>query len=171
MIRNTLIATTTAAALLAAPSFAAPQAGDRELILGASGSNDRGFHSGGFNLNGELGYYVTDEWLVSARQSIDYADASGGSTSILGTGAAIDYHFDFGQFRPFVGATLTYLYGNGVANTLAAGPEVGVKWHVKPETFIYGRANYEWAFRSSRDARHNFNDGRFHYTVGIGFNF
>src|SRR5690606_21941898 len=100
MFRNTLI-TTTAAVMLAVPAFAVPEAGDRELTLGAIGSNDRDFHSGGFNLNGDVGYYITDAWQVSARQSISYAEINSSSTSLLSTGAALDYHFDMGQFRPF----------------------------------------------------------------------
>jgi hypothetical protein len=149
-----------------------PIAGDWEFLLNAGGSNDRRFTSGGFNLNVEAGYYVTDEVLVSLRQNVNWADQPGsGSSSVLGTGVGVDYHFDFGQWRPFVGLTLGYVYGNAVRNSWAMGPEAGLKWYLDNNTFIVGRVNYEFLFRSAGDLDDNWDNGRFNYVVGIGLNF
>lgn len=148
-----------------------PEAGSWELILGAGGSNNKDFDSGGFNLNAELGYYFTPAIEAGLRQGVTYAETDGDSASSLATSVFADYHFDFGALRPFIGASVGAVYGNSVEETFAAGPEAGIKWYVKDETFIYGRATYEFIFEDSDDADDSFDDGRFTYVVGIGFNF
>lgn len=148
-----------------------PEAGDWELILGASGNNDEDFENGGFNLNAEIGYYLTEDLEGGVRQFVGYNDVGGEQTDNYSTAAFLDYHFDFNAIRPFVGASLGYIYGDGVNDTFAAGPEAGLKWYVKDETFIYGRAAYLFNFEDTDDADEAFDDGRFEYVVGIGFNF
>lgn len=148
-----------------------PSTGSWELILGASGANDKDFDNGAANLNAELGYYFTPAFEAGVRQGIGWADSSDGSSSNLSTSVFINHHFDFGAVRPFIGASLGYVYGNAVEETFAAGPEAGVKWYVKDETFIYARATYEFLFEDADDADEQFDDGRFTYVAGIGFNF
>ena len=147
-----------------------PDAGSWELILGGSGSNDKDFDTGSFDLNAELGYYFPPELEAGLRQGIGFIEADD-SSSAFSTAVFADYHFDFGAVRPFIGASIGYLYGEDVEETFTAGPEAGVKWYVKDETFIYGRATYEFLFEDTDDADNQFDDGRFTYVVGIGFNF
>ena len=169
------VLTATAAAQAQEQDFTAdgygPEQSDWELILGASGSNDKDFESGSFNLNAEVGYYVTDTVAAGLRQSIGYAESGDDSVSTLSSALFADYHFDMGAFRPFVGGSVGYAYGNAVEETFFAGPEAGVKWYVKDDTFIYGRATYQFLFEDTDDADDAFDDGRFNYVVGIGFNF
>jgi hypothetical protein len=148
-----------------------PVEGDWEFQLGGSGSNDNDFDSGIFSLNLSGGYYFTDNILGGVRQNISFAD-SGSDSSWNGSSVAFaDYVWDFGKVRPFVGITLGGLYGDGVDDTFIAGPEAGVKYYVKEETFLFGRVNYDFLFDSADDADSSIDDGRFVYAVGVGFNF
>ena len=56
-----------------------------------------------------------------------------------------------------------------VDETLFAGPEAGVKYFVKEDTFIYGLVQYQWFFDDLELAEDNADDGGFLYALGIGF--
>ena len=172
-----ILGTTALALTLAAtPAFGqeyegdyGPIAGNWELILTGSGSNDEDFDNGAFGINAELGYYFTDELEGVIRQGISYSDF-GESTVAASTSLALDYHFDLDRFRPFIGGSIGYLYGEDINESFVAGPEAGVKYYVKDDTFIYLRATYEFLFEDADDADEAFDDGRFVYALGIGFN-
>jgi hypothetical protein len=173
-MRKALLGFALAAAFVTTPALAqegvGPSAGDWEIQLGGSGSNDNDFSTSQFNADVTLGYYFDRNWEGVLRQTVDYSDSSG-SALAGSTRAGIAYNFDgFGEVRPFLGADLGYVYGDNVADEWVAAGTAGAKWYVKPETFIFGRADYEWFFDEG-DADDNFDDGRFIYTVGIGFNF
>lgn len=150
-----------------------PEEGDWEFSLGGGGTNDKDFDTGGFNIDADLGYYLTDNFAVAIRQSARHSDTGADDSWSASSRLALDYHiplFD-NMLRPFVGVNIGYVYGDMVDDTWAAGPEAGVKWYVKEETFIYGRAEYQFLFDDADDADENFDDGIWLYTVGIGFNF
>lgn len=163
-------------ALLASPALvkAEFQAGDWELTLGANGSNSAdfdGFNAGG---NASIGYFFTPELELALRQSLNYTDLTGGGEGAAWNGTtrlALDYHFDMGQWRPFIGANLGYIYGDTTADTWEAAPEAGVKYFVNSTTFIFGLAEYQFFFDEADEADDAFDDGQFVYTVGIGFRF
>ncbi len=160
-----------AGSIASAQSNTNPPERQWELILGGAGSSSNDFDSGGFNVNGQLGYYFTPEWQVNLRQSLGYSDF-GDSSWTGATRLGVDYHFEFGQdqrFIPYVGAEIGYLYGDGTNDTFAAGPEAGVKAYVNDTTFIYGSVLYEFLFDSAGDADSQLDDGQFVYGVGIGF--
>lgn len=173
MTKTKAILAAMAAMFVSASAASAAPAGERmwELTLGGAGSSDNDFDGGGFNINGQLGYYFTDQWQVNLRQTAGYSDFGDSSWSAA-TRLGVDYHFDFGQdqrFIPFVGASLGYLYGDNTNDTFAAGPEAGLKAYVNDTTFIYGSVAYEFLFDDAGDADDSFDDGQFVYGVGIGF--
>lgn len=148
-----------------------PDQGSWELIIGGSGTNDQDFDTGSGNINVELGYYFLEPLEVGVRQQVGMLGGDddwnfNGSTAVFA-----DYHFDLGAFRPFIGASIGYLYGENVDETFIAGPEAGLKWYVKDETFIYGRVSYDFFFEDTDDADDAAEDGRFNYVLGVGFNF
>ena len=146
--------------------------GDWELTLGGSGNNDKDFGMGSGSIDGSLGYYLTDGWELSLRQGVIFADTGEGADYWNGTTrGALDYHFDLGRLRPFVGANFGGFYGDTIVDTWAAGLEAGLKYYVKPQTFIFAMGEYQWLFEDSENADDNFEDGRFLYSLGIGFNF
>ena len=148
-----------------------PAEGEWEMTLGGSGSSDREFEAGGFGVSGSLGYFLTESWELAVRQSFNYADIGAGDAWNASTRGAIDYHFDLNRLRPFIGANFGGLYGKRVNDSWAAGLEAGLKYYVKPKTFIFGMAEYQWLFNDADNIDNNFDEGQLLYTVGIGFNF
>jgi len=165
------------ASLLPARSASAQQyleAGTWELTLTGSGASNQDADAGNAALQGSLGYFLIDQLEVLVRQSVGYVDndnLTGGSTSLTAsTAVALDYHFDLDRWQPFIGASFGYNYGDSdVDETLFAGPEGGVKYFVKDDTFIYGLVQYQWFFDDAEDIEDNAEDGSFVYAVGIGF--
>jgi hypothetical protein len=159
------------AALVLMPSFARAdfQAGNWELTLGGSGSSNKGVTQGSFAFNGSLGYFFTKDLEVALRQSLGYTDFNQGTTITASTRAAIDYHFDLGNWKPFIGANGGYSYGtNGVEDTWEVAPEGGVKFFVNSTTFIYGMVEYQIFFHHGNGS---FDKGAFVYSLGLGVAF
>ena len=150
-------------ALLALPALASAQfeAGNYALELSGSGSNDQDFRTFDVTLNLNLGYFMSKELEVGARQSLIYGD--GGSAWSAQTQAFLDYHFDMDRWQPYIGANIGYVYGDNVNDAWIAGPEAGVKYFVNATTFIDFSASYEFNLEEGLD------DGGFLYTLGLGF--
>jgi len=145
-----------------------PEAGNWELTLGGGGASDQDFESGSAFVNGSLGYYLDDNWEVVFRQGFGFAD-SGDSSWNASSRIGIDYNFNFDRLVPYIGANVGIIYGDDIDDTGIAGLGGGLKWFVKPETFIFAGAEYQFFFEDSDDADDNFDDGSFVYTLGIGF--
>jgi len=172
MLRKLLLA----AALMILPASAAQaqfQQGDWELTLGGTGSNGPDFNGTSFAMQGNLGYFLSKELEVSLRQSIGYSDLTSqsgdGSAWVGSTRIALDYHFDFGRFQPYIGAQIGYVYGDGVKDSFQGGPEGGIKFFVNSTTFIQFSVEYQFFFDQDSDASAAFSDGQFIYGLNIGF--
>ncbi|MDZ7782494.1 MAG: outer membrane beta-barrel protein [Halioglobus sp.] len=165
-----ILATTLLSAALSAQ--AAPEAGDKSFSLSGTGSSDESLDSNSFGVSGELGYYQSEHLLVGVRQSLngsvgeDVSDAWNGATR-----GFVNMHFGQGDARPYVGANIGGLYGDGVNETGTAGVEAGVRWFVRDKTFIGFGAEYAFLFSDGDEVDDNFDDGAFLYTLGVGFNF
>ena len=147
-------------------------AGTFELTLSGSGASNRDVNSGNFNVNLGIGYFLLDQLEITGRQSIGYNDPEVGPTGVAwSSSVAIDYHFDLDRFQPFIGAAIGYNYGTGVVDTGIFGPEGGVKYFVKDDTFLFALVQYQFFFRNGDDLTDNFDDGSFLYAIGIGFTF
>jgi len=162
-------------AVVHAASGYGPEAGDREFTLSGTGASDKDFDNSSVGVSADLGWFLSEPLSVGVRQSINYADIQGESASDDfwngSTRGYVDWHFGDGRARPFIGASLGAIYGDGVEDTGVAGLEVGLKYYVLPKTFILGRAEYQFLFEDSDDAENNFNDGSWAYLLGLGFNF
>lgn len=146
------------------------EAGNFDVTLGGSGTNDNDFDNGNYGVSGSIGYFVTDNILVSLRQS--FSGSLGDDNDFNGsTRIAADYLFKFGRWQPYIGAQVGGIYGENVDNTGIGGPEGGLRVYVNPFTYMFGQVEYQFLFEDSEDVEDNFNDGVFVYTVGIGFNF
>ena len=104
---------------------AGPQAGDREFTLSGTGSSDKDFDNSNFGISADIGWYRTDRFVWGIRQSLNYADVEGENLSDDffngSTRGYLDYHFGQGAARPFVGANLGLIYGDGVEDTGVGG--------------------------------------------------
>ena len=150
-----------------------PRAGDHEVTLGGSGFSNRRFDNSGGGVNFSYGWYLNDTLLFAVRQGINYSNPSGGGSDWNGsTRLALDQHLlPRGAFRPFVGVNFGGVYGDSTNDTWVAGLEGGLKFYVNQNTFIFGLADYGWAFRSARNVDDNFRSGGFSWTLGLGYNF
>ena len=152
-------------------SWFGPEQGDFELTLAGSGSNDKDFENGTFNISVDASTYLTEALSVGVRQTVGFADTLNGSSWTGDTSIFTHLHLLDGPFRPFIGGGVGYLYGDDVNDTFVGGPEAGFRYYVKSEAFIFARATYQFLFESGDDLTDQFDDGRFVYTVGVGFTF
>lgn len=162
-------------ALLPLALSAAPAEGDREFSLSGTGSSDKDFDNSSFGISGDMGWYTSEQLSLGIRQSINFADVQGeGVSDDFWNGSTrgyANYHFGDGAARPFVGASLGGVYGDGVNESGFAGLELGMKYYVLESTYILGRAEYQFFFDSGNAAEDNFDDGAWSYVLGVGFNF
>lgn len=151
--------------------------GDREFSISGTGSSDKNLDSTNFGVTADIGWYLQDVLVVGARQSINYASIEGEDIKDdFWNGATrgyVNYHFvPTPRMRPFVGASLGGIYGDGVKDSGFAGLEGGGKYYVRPKTYLLGRVEYQWFFSNSDDASDAFkDDGAWAYTLGMGYNF
>ena len=152
-----------------------PVAGEQEITLSGTGSSDRNLDTGSFGMSGDLGWYASDQFVFGVRQSLVYANVDRASTKDDSWSGAtrgyVDYHFSDTAFRPFLGASLGGIYGDGITGSGFAGVGAGAKYYVLPKTFVLGRAEYHWFFRKTRQVGNNFDDGAWAYTIGLGYHF
>ena len=162
-------------ALLLTPvvASAAPEAGQGSFTLSGTGASDKNFDGNAFGVSTEIGKYASDQLLWGVRQSVngsageEVKDSWNGSTRVFA-----DYHFGTGDLRPYVGANIGAIYGQGVTDTGTAGIDLGLKYYVKSDTFIALGTEYQFLFDDGDDKIDTaYNDGAFFYTLGIGFNF
>jgi hypothetical protein len=143
-----------------------PQAGAYEFLLSGSGGSTKSFDSNTLGATGSFGKYMTDNVLLSVRQSVGLGYAVDGPDTWNGSSVgAVDYVFDLGRWRPFVGVFVGAVYGKGVDFDGVAGAEGGVKYYANKTTFIQASASYGPTFTDG------FNGGNFQYTLGMGLNF
>jgi outer membrane protein W len=158
--------------LLPAVAHAQTARGPFELTLGGSGANGPNFNGFTAAIDGSIGYYFNDNLEFSARQSAAYSDVAGRSWD-ASTRLALDFHVplgDQGQFVPYIGANIGYVYGDAVHDTFEAAPEAGLKYYVNASTFVFVSIEYQFFF-DKHSTTSAFSDGQFIYGLGIGFRF
>lgn len=144
--------------------------GDKVLSLGGSGVSDDDFGENNFTVEGSFDYFFTDNLSGGIRQGLSFIDTAGGDNDWSGaTRVALDYNFDMGRWWPYLGGNFGYVYGDLIDDTFVAGPEAGVRYFVNETTFLLGAVEYEFFFDDSDDVDSAFDDGRFIYTLAMGF--
>ncbi|MAL98461.1 hypothetical protein [Hydrocarboniclastica marina] len=150
---------------------AAPSTGDKLFTLAGSGSSDKDLDNNQFNVSFDVGQYMTDQTAVGIRQSAGAADLGDDSSWTGATRVFADYHFGRADMQPFLGANIGGIYGDGVDETFFAGPEFGLKYYMKRETYLSVQAEYQVFFDNSNDVENNYDNGAFVYSAGLGINF
>jgi hypothetical protein len=146
--------------------------GNWELTISASAQNDRDFHGVAGSIEGSIGYFMTDNLEIGIRQTATYTDAGvtgpgEGTSMAFATDGFVDWHFDLGQWQPFIGGNIGFIYGD-VNNTWEAGPEAGVKYFLNTSTFIFVMAQYEFFFNEGDVGTDAFSEGFWRYSLGLG---
>jgi outer membrane protein W len=146
--------------------------GQMELTIAGSGINDENFDGATLAFEAGLGYYLTEHWQAFLRQGFAYSDVSnGGSDWGAATRLGVNYTFNLERWKPFLGASIGWVYGDSIRDQFITGPEAGLKYFVNESTFIFGMMEYAFLFRGGAEAEDNWEDGRFVYSVGIGYRF
>ena len=149
-----------------------PHAGDRELTLAGSGSSDNDFDSTNLGATGSYGFYPSENWLLGVRQGVNFVDTKNNGSDLNGrTLGFADYVIDLDRLRPYLGLSAGAIYGEGVKDSFAAGPEGGVKYYADENTFVFAQVEYQVLFENVSDVDDALDDGAFNYTLGVGFNF
>jgi hypothetical protein len=152
-----------------ARSVEIPREGSREITFSGSGESDRKFDNGSLSLEGSYGFYFTDRWLLSLRQSINNVGSSDWTGASL---VAADYHFLDSALRPFVGVNAGFRYGgSSVGDSFAVGVQTGLKYYVSGGAFLFGRAGYSYTFDRVKDIDDAWDSGRWGYAFGVGLSF
>lgn len=150
------------------------QQGDKELTLSGTGSSDRDYDDTNFGVDIGVGYFFNTCLEGVLRQTVNYSKIQGDGTNWNGaTRIGLDYNFvinrDDPRWRPFLGATVGYIYGDNTKDSFIAGPEGGLKAFVNDTTFIVASVGYDFKFSNNDDLEDDFKDGRWVYNLGLGF--
>jgi hypothetical protein len=171
-ICNWLVPLTLAGACFTAPVLAQPEAGERSFSLSGSGTSDKDFDNGALGVDAQIGWHKSKNLEWGLRQNVSFSNSDLNDTQWNGASRGyVDYFFDFGQWQPFIGASLGYIYGESTEESFIAGPEVGVRYYVKPKTYILGQMSYQYIFDDAGDIDNSFSDGAMFFNVGIGYDF
>lgn len=152
--------------------FLGPQVGDWEATLSGSGTSNRSFNDHNIGISGSVGNYVAPNVLLGVRQSFSFARVRDGRDIVnAGTRGFADYVFNLGRLRPYVGVNIGGIYGRGVKDTFAAGPQAGLKYYADQRTFLFAQTEYQWTFSRLRRIDDEAGRGQFFHAIGIGMNF
>jgi len=147
-------------------------ANDSMFTLTGNGVSDEDFDNSTFGVELSLGHFFTDNLAGELRQGLNISDLPGSDDAwSASTRGALDLYLGTETICPLIGANFGYVYGDAVSDTFVAGPEVGLKWFVNDTTYISGLIEYQFFFDKGDEVRDAFEDGRFVYSLGIGFKF
>jgi hypothetical protein len=165
--------------ILPAAAFGAEfQKGARTFTLGGSGSSENDLDSSSISTGLSVGYFIKDNIEIVLRQQLnffgDQFEDWNGSTRI-----GADYYFDMDLLRgrlkplvPFVGVNAGYRYGDGVDSNMILCPETGLKFFFNSSTFLQMMLEYEIILETDfSELEDTISDGRFIYSIGLGFKF
>lgn len=157
--------------------FADAETGDRSFTISGTGTGDKDFDNSAFGATASIGWYRSPALELGVRQSVSWVEREregrGDTNDLNGsTRAFVDYHFRQGaKFRPYLGGSLGYIYGDNTEESFIAGPEVGFKYYLQEKAFINTSLEYQFLFDDGDDADDNFDDGVLIYGLGLGIHF
>lgn len=169
MVMAVILSAALVGATVHAQETAGFQKGDRTLTLSGSGSSDEHFDANIAALEVGIGWFLSDDVAVELRQGVGFADLKGSDLWNASTRLGLDYYFlNTDRWQPFVGASVGYLYGDGVKEQFVSGPDVGIKVFVNDTTFISLMVEYQFLFEDADKVKDTYDDGRFVYALGMG---
>ncbi|RJQ82510.1 MAG: hypothetical protein C4519_07850 [Desulfobacteraceae bacterium] len=149
-----------------------PEAGDWEFTIQGSGTSDDDLDNNFAGLDASLSYYLSNGFQLGLRQGASWVDPGPGSDRWNGSSRLfMDYNFNLGRLRPFLGISAGYLYGEDTDERWIAGPEAGLKLFVQRKAFLFALGEYNFTFEDSDEIDEVYEDGRFVYALGIGLDF
>jgi hypothetical protein len=89
------------------------------------------------------------------------SDDGWGGRAALG----LSHQWNLGAWHPFIGPKVGYISGKGVQDGGIVGPELGVRFDVARDVFLYAQAAYDHDFRNAVD------EGIINGGIGGGYRF
>ncbi|MBE0502330.1 MAG: hypothetical protein IBX47_12920 [Desulfuromonadales bacterium] len=149
--------------------FAQYQMGHQKLTLSGSGASSNDFDTTNLSFDVGYGYFFNQNLEGVIRQSLNIIDQPGDNAYNASTRIGVDYNINLRNLHPFFGATVGYLYGDGVKESFIAGPEGGVKIFLSDSAFMIAAVGYDFIFEDADDANDAFDDGVYNYRLGFGY--
>jgi hypothetical protein len=161
--------------VVAAPSPAPPRPSPKWAVsLGPwYGHNLQETNSGGNKKSSDLvGPELRVDYALTSRWSL-YGDLVGfntiGTSSNDGWGGraalGLSHQWNLGAWHPFIGPKVGYISGKGVQDGVIVGPEVGVRFDVARDVFLYAQVAYDHNFRNDIEG------GIINGGIGAGYRF
>jgi len=150
------------------------EAGDMDFTIVGSGASDNDFNRTNFSTQGTLGFFLNEYFEMFFRQGFGYVDVDGDDDRwIADSRIGFDIVFDLARLKPFIGASAGYLYSDSdfIEDQWIAGPEAGVRFFATDTAYLYGLMEYQFLFDDADEADDAWDDGRYVYSVGVGFKF
>lgn len=134
-------------------------------ITAVGGAKDTVFaNEVGMTYNGFLG--LPQQFETGIRQGIAYSSATGVGGVWGRTAVPFDWNFTiYKNLKAYAGFESGVAYGDGMNAKWMLSPEVGFKYYVKEDLFLFTRVNYDFVVNSNfgRD------EDAIRYGIGIGF--
>ena len=77
----------------------------------------------------------------------------------------LNHQWNLGAWHPFLGPKVGHISGKGVQDGVIVGPELGVRFDVARDVFLYGQAAYD------HDTRNDFDEGIINGGIRAGYRF
>lgn len=120
----------------------------------------------GMTYNGLFGLPMQFE--TGLRQGISYSSVTGTGGVWGRTAIPVDWNFTiYKNLKAFVGFESSAAYGDSMYARWAVSPEVGFRYYVKDDVYLFTRVNYDFVLNSNvgRD------EDAIRYGIGIAFSF
>ena len=134
--------------------------GDWVLQLMGSGSNDKGFEHGAYQVDVFVGYFVTNNLQVNLSQGVAIASRPSSSAGVTQLSAFWNFPLN-NQWDVYVGANVGLSYGTRMTGNGEFGPEAGVKFNINSTTYAFLDVQWDFSFQNS-----DFSE--FLYSLGLG---
>ena len=123
-------------------------------------------------LNEGLGHLFISKSAGLINSGFEYGDSESDNDWQNSSRVGLEYYLNFERIKPYVGASIGYhdsgySGNNDVEGKLVAAPEFGLIVFANATTFLYGQMDYEFPLENDEEAKVNFKDGPFVYSVGI----
>lgn len=127
---------------------------------------DAGNHKKSSDLIGpdvRVGYDLTPNWSVYGDLVV-FNTVGTASNDGWGFRPAVGaaHQWNLGAWHPSIGPKVGYIAGRGVEDGLVAGPELGLKYDIARDWFLYGRTAYD------HDFCNDLNQGIINGGIGVG---
>lgn len=154
------------------PDALGPVKGAWDLAIGLGGARFDDTGSGGWGGTVQIGYFTGELTEVGFRQTGLFASSDFDRGRAVGSSRSfVTLHLpivrEYGVY-PYGGIVFGYFYGQDAPNSIAVGPEVGVKVYFSPRVYWHLGGEFQALPGEGSDI---FANSALLYQTGLGWNF